>query len=67
LKQPEISLQTNGSEGDIFDHVRKRMLSGQTRSEKVRQCRALQSKKTAGSWEFHLMYVVILDNTSAAD
>lgn len=39
LKRPEIPLHTNGSEGDIRDYVRKRKVSGGTRSDTGRQCR----------------------------
>jgi len=39
LERPEIPLHTNGSEGDIRDHVRKRKVSGGTRSDTGRQCR----------------------------
>jgi hypothetical protein len=39
LKRPEVPLHTNGSEGDIRDYVKKRKVSGGTRSELDRQCR----------------------------
>lgn len=39
LERPEIPLHTNGSEGDIRDHVRKKKVSGGTRSDSGRQCR----------------------------
>jgi Transposase IS66 family len=39
LERPEIPLHTNGSEGDIRDHVRKKKVSGGTRSDTGRQCR----------------------------
>ena len=39
LERPEIPLHTNGSEGDIRDHVRKRKVSGGTRSDTGQQCR----------------------------
>lgn len=39
LDRPKIPLHTNGSEGDIRDHVRKKKVSGGTRSDTGRQCR----------------------------
>ena len=39
LRRPEISLHTNGSETDIRDYVKKRKVSGGTRSDPGRQCR----------------------------
>ena len=39
LDRPEIPLHTNGSEGDIRDHVKKRKVSGGTRSDTGRRCR----------------------------
>lgn len=39
LERPDIPLHTNGSEGDIRDHVRKKKVSGGTRSDTGRQCR----------------------------
>jgi len=39
LKRPEIPLHTNGSETDIRDFVKKRKISGGTRSDLGRQCR----------------------------
>ena len=39
LKRPEIPLHTNASETDIRDYVKKRKVSGGTRSELGRQCR----------------------------
>jgi hypothetical protein len=39
LKRPEIPLHTNNSECDIRDYVKKRKISGGTRSERGRQCR----------------------------
>lgn len=39
LKRPEVPLHTNGSERDIRDQVKKRKISGGTRSELGRQCR----------------------------
>ena len=39
LERPEIPLHTNGSERDIRDYVKKRKVSGGTRSEVGRQCR----------------------------
>ena len=39
LKRPEIPIHTNGSEGDIRDYVKKRKVSGGTRSDVGQQCR----------------------------
>jgi hypothetical protein len=39
LERPEIPLHTNGSETDIRDYVKKKKVSGGTRSELGRQCR----------------------------
>ena len=39
LKRPEIPLHTNGSETDIRDYVKKRKVSGGTRSDNGRRCR----------------------------
>jgi len=39
LRRPEIPLHTNGSETDIRDYVKKRKVSGGTRSDLGRQCR----------------------------
>lgn len=39
LERPDIPLHTNGSEGDIRDYVKKKKVSGGTRSDLGRQCR----------------------------
>jgi hypothetical protein len=39
LDRPEIPLHTNGSETDIRDYVKRRKVSGGTRSEEGRRCR----------------------------
>lgn len=39
LKRPEIPIHTNGSETDIRDYVKKRKVSGGTRSDVGQQCR----------------------------
>lgn len=39
LKRPEVPLHTNGSEGDIRDYVKKKKVSGGTRSDEGRRCR----------------------------
>lgn len=39
LERPEIPLHTNGSERDIRDYVKKKKVSGGTRSDLGRQCR----------------------------
>ena len=39
LSRPEIPLHTNGSETDIRDYVKKKKVSGGTRSDEGRRCR----------------------------
>lgn len=39
LERPDIPLHTNGSETDIRDYVKKRKVSGGTRSDEGRRCR----------------------------
>jgi len=39
LERPEIPLHTNGSETDIRDYIKKRKISGGTRSHEGRRCR----------------------------
>ena len=39
LRHPEVPLHTNGSETDIRDYVKKRKVSGGTRSDEGRRCR----------------------------
>jgi hypothetical protein len=39
LKRPDIPIHINGSEGDIRDYVKKRKVSGGTRSDVGQQCR----------------------------
>jgi len=39
LDRPEIPLHTNGSETDLRDYVKKRKVSGGTRSDEGRRCR----------------------------
>ncbi len=39
LERPEIPLHTNGSEGDLREYVKKRKISGGTRSDTGRRCR----------------------------
>ena len=39
LNRPDIPLHTNGSETDIRDFVKKRKVSGGTRSDEGRKCR----------------------------
>lgn len=59
LERPELPLHTNGSEGDIRDYVKKRKVSGGTRSDLGRRCRDTFAslKKTCyklgiSFWEF---------------
>lgn len=39
LERPEIPLHTNGSETDLRDYIKKRKVSGGTRSDEGRRCR----------------------------
>ena len=39
LERPEIPLHNNASESDIREYVKKRKISGSTRSEAGRRCR----------------------------
>jgi Transposase IS66 family len=39
LERPEVPLHNNGAESDIRDYVKKRKISGSTRSEDGRRCR----------------------------
>src|SRR5207244_1516953 len=39
LERPEVPLHNNGSESDIRDYVKKKKISGSTRSDDGRQCR----------------------------
>jgi hypothetical protein len=59
LERPEIPLHNNGSENDIREHVKKRKISGSTRSDSGRLCRDTFAslKKTCRKlgisfWEF---------------
>jgi Transposase IS66 family len=59
LDRPDVPLHTNGSEGDIRDHVKKQKVSGGTRSDLGRLCRDTFSslkktcRKTSISfWEY---------------
>jgi len=59
LQRPEIPLHTNGSETDIRDYVKKKKVSGGTRSDDGRRCRDTFAslKKTCRKlkisfWEF---------------
>jgi len=59
LNRPEIPLHTNGSETDIRDFVKKRKISGGTRSDEGRKCRDtfISLKKTCRKldvsfWQF---------------
>lgn len=49
LDRPDVPLHTNGSEGDIRDYVKKRKVSGGTRSDLGRRCRDtfISLKKTS--------------------
>jgi hypothetical protein len=39
LERPDVPLHTNGSEGDLRDYVKKKKVSGGTRSDLGRRCR----------------------------
>ena len=49
LERPELPLHNNLSEGDIREYVKRRKISGSTRSEEGRRCRDTFTslKKTA--------------------
>lgn len=53
LDHPEIPLHTNDSETDIRDYVKKRKISGGTRSDEGRRCRDsfASLKKLVANWE----------------
>jgi hypothetical protein len=68
LERPEVPLYTNESERDIRDYVKKRKVSGGTRSDLGRRCRDTFAslKKTCRKlgvsfWEF------LIDRLSAAN
>jgi hypothetical protein len=59
LAQPEVPLHNNASESDIRDYVKKRKISGSTRSQEGRRCRDTFAslKKTCrklgvGFWDY---------------
>jgi Transposase IS66 family len=59
LERPEVPLHNNGSESDIREYVKKRKISGSTRSEAGRRCRDTFTslKKTCrklgvGFWDY---------------
>jgi hypothetical protein len=59
LERPEIPLHNNLSEGDIREYVKKRKISGSTRSDEGRRCRDTFTslKKTCkkmgvGFWDY---------------
>lgn len=69
LHRPDIPLHTNGSETDIRDFVKKRKVSGGTRSDLGRQCRDTFAslKKTCRKlgvsfWEYLLDRVSLTNN-----
>ena len=69
LRRPDIPLHTNGSETDIRDFVKKRKVSGGTRSDLGRQCRdtfaSLKKtcRKLGVSFWLYLLDRVSLSNT----
>jgi hypothetical protein len=68
LDRPGIPLHTNGSEGDIRDHVRKKKVSGGTRSDTGRQCRDTFSslKKTCRKLDISF-WSYLIDRISCSD
>lgn len=55
LDRPDVPRHTNGSEGDVRDHVKKQKISGGTRSDLGRLCRDTFSipKKTGANSVAH--------------
>ena len=68
LERPEIPLHTNNSECDIRDHVKKRKVSGGTRSDAGRRCRDTFSslKKTCRKLEISF-WDYLTDRISCSD
>ena len=68
LKRPDIPLHTNGSETDIRDFVKKRKVSGGTRSDLGRQCRDTFAslKKTCRKLGISF-WLYLLDRVSLTD
>ena len=69
LHRPDIPLHTNGSETDIRDYVKKRKVSGGTRSDLGRQCRDTFAslKKTCRKngisfWQYLLDRVALIND-----
>jgi hypothetical protein len=69
LHRPDIPLHTNGSETDIRDFVKKRKISGGTRSDLGRQCRDTYAslKKTCRKlgisfWQYLLDRISLTNN-----
>ena len=68
LERPEVPLHTNGSERDIRDQVKKRKISGGTRSELGRQCRdTFSSLKTTCRKLGISFWVYLTDRVSCSD
>lgn len=68
LERPDIPLHTNNSECDIRDHVKKRKISGGTRSDTGRQCRDTFSslKKTCRKLGISF-WAYLIDRISCSD
>lgn len=68
MERPEIALHTNGSEGDIRDDVRRKKVSGGTRSDTGRQCRDTFSslKKTCRKLDISF-WGYLIDRISCSD
>ncbi|MCY4178309.1 MAG: transposase [Endozoicomonadaceae bacterium] len=62
LKRPGVPLHTNGSESDTRDYVKKKKVSGYTRSDEGRWCHDTFAslKKRAGNLEFHFGNVLVI-------
>lgn len=67
LERPEIPLHNNLSEQDIRDYVKKRKISGSTRSEAGRKCRdTFASLKKTCRKQGISFWNYLLDRTSNA-
>ena len=55
LERPDIPLHNNGAESAIREYVKKRKISGSTRSESGRRCRDTFTslKKPVANWAHH--------------
>ena len=62
LKKSEVPLHTNCSESDIRGYVKKKKVSGGTRSDEGRRCRDTFAslKKRAGNLKFHFGNILVI-------